>query len=142
MVVIFGNSVLIVIYGKTGLKGKVMKNKNELFREATLRICGNLEIDEALHDLLLLLLGIMPVSRIYLQHYDDDYHAMRTIAYASKSEYGKLDLLTPLSETAREKAANAPDHQDAFSLAVSDSGVNKSNLPYSDLLAYAMVRIA
>ena len=25
MVAIFGNSVLIVIYGKTGLKGKVMK---------------------------------------------------------------------------------------------------------------------
>jgi formate hydrogenlyase transcriptional activator len=93
---------------------RAMMNDNELFREATLRICGNLEIDEALHELLLFLLGVMPVSRIYLQHYDDDYHAMRTIAYSSKSEYGKLDLLTPLSETAREKAANAPDHQDAF----------------------------
>lgn len=91
-----------------------MMNENELFREAALRICGNLEIDEALRELLLFLQGVMPVANIYLQHYDDDYHAMRTIAYASKSEYGKLDLLTPLSETAREKAANAPDHQDAF----------------------------
>lgn len=91
-----------------------MKNENELFREATLRICGNLEIDEALHGLLLFLQKVMPVSKIYLQHYDDDYHAMRTIAYSSGTEYGKLDLLTPLTEAARDKAANFPDHLDAF----------------------------
>jgi transcriptional regulator with GAF, ATPase, and Fis domain len=91
-----------------------LKGENELFREATLRICGNLEIDEALHALLIYLLDFMPVSSIYLQHYDDAYHAMRTIAYASESGCGKLDLLTPLSETAREQAASAPHHQDAF----------------------------
>ena len=91
-----------------------MMNDNELFREATLRICGNLEIDEALHELLLFLKEVMPVSNIYLQHYDEDYQAMRTIAHASESGYGKLDLLTPLSETSREKAANAPEYQDAF----------------------------
>lgn len=91
-----------------------MIHENELFREAALKICGNLEIDEALRDLLLFLRKVMPVSKIYLQHYDDDYHAMRTIAYASSSGHGKLDLLTPLSEAAREKAANTPDHQDAF----------------------------
>ena len=91
-----------------------MKGENELFREATLRICGNLEIDAALHALLTYLLDFMPVSSIYLQHYDDAYHAMRTIAHASESGHGKLDLLTPLSETAREQAASAPRHQDAF----------------------------
>jgi transcriptional regulator with GAF, ATPase, and Fis domain len=91
-----------------------MKGENELFREATLRICGNLEIDAALHALLTYLLDFMPVSSIYLQHYDDAYHAMRTIAHASESGHGKLDLLTPLSETAREQATNAPRHQDAF----------------------------
>lgn len=89
-------------------------NEDKLFREATLRICGNLEIDEALRALLLFLREVMPVSNIYLQHYDADYQAMRTIAYASDSGYGKLDLLTPLSKVARDKAANAPDHQDAF----------------------------
>ena len=35
-----------------------MMNENELFREATLRICGNLEIDEALRELLLFLQGL------------------------------------------------------------------------------------
>ena len=91
-----------------------MMNENKLFREATLRICGNLEIDQALSELLQFLQEVMPVSQIYLQHYDADYQAMRTIAYANKSAQGKLDLLTPLSEAAREKAANAPTHQDAF----------------------------
>ena len=89
-------------------------NENELFREATLRICRNLEIEEALRELLLFFKEEMPVSHIFLQHYDADYHAMRTIAYASESGHGKLDLLTPLSKTAREMAANAPDDQDAF----------------------------
>ncbi|MGI9536877.1 MAG: sigma 54-interacting transcriptional regulator, partial [Desulfocapsaceae bacterium] len=89
-------------------------NEDKLFREATLRICGNLEIDEALQELILFLTDVMPVSHIYLQHYDPDYQAMRTIAYASESSHGKLDLLTPLSKTAQEQAANAPDHQDAF----------------------------
>jgi len=89
-------------------------NNNELFREATLRICRNLQIEEALHELLLFLQEVMPVSYIYLQHYDVDYHAMRTIAYASESGHGKLDLLTPLSKDARDKAANAPKDQDVF----------------------------
>jgi formate hydrogenlyase transcriptional activator len=107
-------SSIFVIYGKILSEAADMMNDNELFREATLRICGNLEIDEALHELLLFLKEVMPVSNIYLQHYDDDYQAMRTIAHASESGYGKLDLLTPLSETSREKAANAPEYQDAF----------------------------
>ncbi|WP_163338903.1 sigma-54-dependent Fis family transcriptional regulator [Desulfopila sp. IMCC35008] len=91
-------------------------NKNELFREATLRICGNLEIEEALRELRLFLQEAMPVTHIFLQHYDAAYRAMRTIAYASESGYGKLDLLTPLSAKARELAANAPADQDAFLL--------------------------
>ncbi len=54
--------------------GKSDMNENELFREATLRICRNLEIEEALRELLLFLKEEMPVSRIFLQHYDADYH--------------------------------------------------------------------
>jgi len=91
-----------------------MIDTNELFREATLRICSNLEIDEALEELLQLLKGVMPVRIINLQSYSDDYHAMRTIAVADESGHRKLDLLTPLPEEAREKIANAPDDLDAF----------------------------
>ncbi|MGD2272923.1 MAG: sigma 54-interacting transcriptional regulator [Desulfobacterales bacterium] len=89
-------------------------DKNEFFREATLRICGYLEIEEALHTLIQFLKVFMPVAKIFLQHYDHDFKAMRTIAYADETECNKLDLLTPLSKTAGELAGNAPTEKDAF----------------------------
>jgi len=89
-------------------------DENEFFRQAALRICGNLEIEEAMQRLLQLLKEVMPVTKIFLQYYDHDYNAMRSIAYANETECGKLDLLTPLSKAAREKARNAPPEQDAF----------------------------
>ncbi len=91
-------------------------DKNEFFREATLRICGNLEIEMALQTLISLLRAVMPVTRIFLQHYDRDFLCMRTIAYADEKECSKLDLLTPLSKTARVMAGEAPAGQDAFLL--------------------------
>jgi transcriptional regulator with GAF, ATPase, and Fis domain len=54
--------------------------------------------------------------KIFLQHYDHDFQAMRTIAYADEKEFNKLDLLTPLSKTARDMAGNAPTETDAFLL--------------------------
>lgn len=91
-------------------------DENDFFRQAALRICGNLEIEEAMQTLLLLLKEVMPVTKIYLQYYDRDYHAMRTIAYAAETECSKLDLLTPLSKTSQELAGNAPSEKDAFLL--------------------------
>jgi transcriptional regulator with GAF, ATPase, and Fis domain len=87
---------------------------NEFFRQATLRICGNLEIEEALQRLLILMTDVMPVTKLYLQYYDADYTAMRTIAYADEAECQKLDLLTPLSAEAKERAGNPPMEQDAY----------------------------
>ncbi|MBW2364785.1 MAG: sigma 54-interacting transcriptional regulator [Deltaproteobacteria bacterium] len=89
-------------------------DENEFFRQATLRICGNLEIEEAMQMLLLFLKKAMPVNRLFLQKFDHDYNAMRSIAYANQTEYGKLDLLTPLSKDAQEPAGNVPTEQDAF----------------------------
>jgi len=98
-------------------KRKVKKmDENDFFRQAALRICGNLEIEEAMHNLLVLLKEVMPVTKMYLQYYDRDYQAMRTIAYASETECSKLDLLTPSSKTSRELAGKAPTDQDAFLL--------------------------
>ena len=39
-------------------------DENEFFRQATLRICGNLEIEEAMQMLLRFLKKVMPVCRI------------------------------------------------------------------------------
>ena len=79
-------------------------DKNEFFREATLRICGNLEIEEALFATLQFLRQVMPVSRVALQHYDEDLNSMRTIATANPKRGESVDLLTPLSEDAQRVA--------------------------------------
>lgn len=89
-------------------------DENEFFRQATLRICGNLEIEEALKACLHFLQQVMPVDRMFLQQYDHGFAAMRTIATARFSESSKMDLLTPLSERARKSAEmkNLPARQD------------------------------
>jgi len=89
-------------------------NENEFFRQATLRICGNLEIEEALYSLLNFLSDFMPVDTMILEYYDYDYNAMRSIALASENEYKKLDILTPLTKDARIIAAQGPTEQDVY----------------------------
>jgi formate hydrogenlyase transcriptional activator len=91
-------------------------DENLFFRQATLRICGNLEIEVALQSCLRFLKKNIPVDRIFLQSYDSNYEAMRTIAAATETECSKLDLLTPLSEEARVSAGgkNLPVDNDIF----------------------------
>jgi len=91
-------------------------DENEFFRQATLRICGNLEIEEAMRSCLIFLRKDIPVDRMFLQCYDYNFGSMRTIATATETECRKLDLLTPLSEEARSSAAlkNLPTEEDIF----------------------------
>lgn len=76
--------------------------ENEFFREATYRICGNLEIEGALISSLNFLRREMPVDRILLQLYEEDLNSMRTVAVATPMKAKKIDLLTHLSPEARE----------------------------------------
>ena len=69
-------------------------NKNEFFREATSRICGNLEIEEALVSSLNFLRQEMPVDRMFLQFFEDGLNAMRTVAIATPGKGMTVDLLT------------------------------------------------
>jgi len=89
-------------------------DENEFFRQATLRICGNLVIEEAMQVCLQFLRQVMPADRMFLQRYDSGFGAMRTIATATPTECHKLDLLTPLSEEARASAGlqNLPTMSD------------------------------
>ena len=78
-------------------------DKNEFFREATSRICGNLEIEEALVSSLNFLRKEMPVDRMLLQFFEEGLNAMRTVAFAT-SEKGKMvNQLTPMTPKAREE---------------------------------------
>jgi transcriptional regulator with GAF, ATPase, and Fis domain len=82
----------------------MVMDSNDFFHEATLRICGNLEIEVALQSVLQLLKKVMPLDRFYLEYYDPDYKSMRTIATATSSSCSKMDILTPLSSEAQESA--------------------------------------
>ena len=89
-------------------------DKSRFFHEATLRICGNLEIEEALQKLLRFLKDVMPAARLLLQRYDHGFNGMRLIAYASQSSCGKMDFLTPLPKDAQIIAGNVPVEKDIF----------------------------
>ena len=87
---------------------------NEFFRQATLRICGNLEIEVSLQNLLVYLKTFLPADRLYLMHYDREFNGMRSIAYADATKYRKLDFLTPLTKPANEMRGNSPADKDVY----------------------------
>jgi transcriptional regulator with GAF, ATPase, and Fis domain len=78
-------------------------DKNEFFREATSRICGNLEIEEALVSSLNFLRKEMPVDRMLLQFFEEGLNAMRTVAFATLGKGMMVNQLTPMTPKAREE---------------------------------------
>jgi len=76
-------------------------DKNEFFRQATSRICGNLEIEAALVSSLNFLRQEIPVDRMLLQFFEEGLNAMRTVAISTPHEGKMLNLLTPMSANAR-----------------------------------------
>jgi len=61
----------------------MMIDENEFFRQATLRICGNLDFELAMKDCLIFLRSFMPADRLQLSLYDRGLSALRTIAVAT-----------------------------------------------------------
>ncbi len=90
--------------------------EESIFHEATLKICGNLEIEVALQSTLKLLKKVMPLDQFFLEYYDQDFKAMRTIATATANHCQKLDLLTPLSQDAQASAGleDLPTGEDVY----------------------------
>ncbi|MBW2527550.1 MAG: sigma 54-interacting transcriptional regulator, partial [Deltaproteobacteria bacterium] len=84
-------------------------DENRFFREATVEICGHLDIETALRASLVYLQQHLPADHIFLQLYEPGLGAMRTIATATASSAKQLDVLTPLPGAVRERLQNAPD---------------------------------
>lgn len=80
-----------------------MIDENSFFRQATLRICGSLDIEEAMRRCLDYLEQVMPVDRISLHIYERDLGAMRTLLLATQGGGKELNLLTPLPQELRDK---------------------------------------
>ena len=73
----------------------------KFFREATLKICGSLEIEKALQATLLYLQKYLPVDRMTLQRFDQDFGTMHTIATATAKECQLINVLIPVSKEAQ-----------------------------------------
>ncbi len=73
---------------------------DNFFREVTCRICGSLNIDEALYDLFLYLKNKLPLNAILFSLYDRNQKVTRLIALAYENGGFLMDLLVPLSDAA------------------------------------------
>ena len=71
-------------------------DENEFFRNATTRICGNLDFEIALQECLMYLKSFMPASGIGATFYDRGLNAVRTFAVATPTEAQKVNVIWPL----------------------------------------------
>jgi transcriptional regulator with GAF, ATPase, and Fis domain len=85
------------------MRETAMVDDNEFFRDATLSICGSLEIEEAMCACARAMQNFLPVDRMFLQVYEPELGAMRTVATATAEDGEKVDLLTPLAEQTRQR---------------------------------------
>ena len=77
-----------------------MVDENEFFREATLRICGNLRIEEGLRACFDYLSKHIPADRIYLQRNEPELGGMRILVRADAEGGERMDKLLPYAEEA------------------------------------------
>lgn len=76
-------------------------NEQEFFSEVTLRICSSLEIEKAMLLCVQYISRFIPLDVIFLNLYERNMGAMRTIASATSCNGKRLDRFTYLSEQAR-----------------------------------------
>ncbi len=69
---------------------------NEFFRQASVRICRHLNIEESLFDCFDYVKRFIPTDKLYVTLFDREAASMRYIAYSSETEFGKLDLVASL----------------------------------------------
>jgi transcriptional regulator with GAF, ATPase, and Fis domain len=79
-----------------------MIDENEFFRQATLRICGNLDFEFAMQECLIFLRSYMPADRFQLSLYDRGLSALRTIAIATPTEASRVNSVLPLDDEGKK----------------------------------------
>jgi transcriptional regulator with GAF, ATPase, and Fis domain len=77
-------------------------DENEFFREATLRICSHLEIEEGLKDCFDYISRYMPADAIYLEKNEPMLSGMRVMARADAESCETMDVLVPYTKEARD----------------------------------------
>jgi transcriptional regulator with GAF, ATPase, and Fis domain len=76
-------------------------NENVFFRQATLRICGHLDIERAMYECLNYLSTIISADLMCMEIYEPDIDSLRIIAKATHSECKRVDLLIHMNHKAK-----------------------------------------
>jgi formate hydrogenlyase transcriptional activator len=71
---------------------------NEFFRQSTIRLCGNLKIEEALWSFFKYVSSFIPANALYLEVYISEMNAMKIFAKATAKEGIKSDILLPVGK--------------------------------------------
>jgi transcriptional regulator with GAF, ATPase, and Fis domain len=77
-------------------------DENSFFRLATLRICGNLDLEVAIQNCLIFLRSHMPADTIHVNLFDPGLKAMKNIALATPTEARRVSKVWPLDDRGRE----------------------------------------
>lgn len=75
----------------------MLVREDDFFREATIRICGSLDIKTALMSAFQYLMQFIPLDAIGLHLYEEGSNFMRSIAKVSESRASIFDRITPLT---------------------------------------------
>ena len=78
-------------------------DENEFFRQATLRLCGTLDIEKAIDRCRRYLEKYFPITRIDLNLFEPGLRSMRYIAQSTRYEKQKIQSVIPLSDEARTR---------------------------------------
>ena len=76
---------------------------NQFFREATLRICGSLDLASAMQQCLLYIGNHIPASMTCAHIYDRELGIVETVAWAGVDFAETTNLRTPLPEEGRRQ---------------------------------------
>ncbi|MCP4744949.1 MAG: AAA domain-containing protein [Desulfobacteraceae bacterium] len=82
-----------------------MIDENDFFREATLRICGSLDVEKALWQCLLYLKNIIPAYHLSLHLYDPGLGMVETVAYADLKAGRRVSIKNALPSRVRRALA-------------------------------------
>ena len=80
----------------------MIPSENEIFREATLRICGNLNFEFALQDCLKYLRTFMPADCFHLNLLDKELGLLKTIAIVTADEAKRVNIVISLDDKGRK----------------------------------------
>jgi transcriptional regulator with GAF, ATPase, and Fis domain len=85
------------------MRQAMLIDSNVFFREATLRLCGSLEIERALHQCFLYVKQYIPASRMGLHLYQRDTGIIETVTLATPESGKTMSLKAKLSKKGRRQ---------------------------------------